>query len=94
MRATTKETSLSALRHLLTALGAIAASRGYATESQSTEIVGAIVLLVGAVWGPLDEYLTAQRARLVSEIRAEVLAQTAANSLEQLRATEKANSLP
>lgn len=56
------QAALSAIRHLLTAVGAIAAARGWVTESVAAEIVGAAVALIGTVWGPLDEWIAARKA--------------------------------
>lgn len=61
MKDTTKETLASALRHLLTAIGAVGVTHGYLSNSQMAEVVGAIVALFGAIWGPLDEYLAARK---------------------------------
>lgn len=53
---------MSAVRHILTAVGAMAATRGYATESEINQIIGGVILLIGALWGPLDEYFAARKA--------------------------------
>lgn len=58
-----KETVLSILRHALTAGGAALVAKGYVSDAGLTQIVGAVVALVGAVWGPLDEYIAARKAR-------------------------------
>ena len=55
-----KDTYLSILRHLLTAIGTVLVAHGCLTDSALTDIVGAAIGLVGAVWGPVDEYLAAK----------------------------------
>lgn len=86
MNAAPKETILSALRHLLTAAGAIAITHGYATDSQIHELVGGAIALLGAVWGPLDEYLAArqidQDAKLKAAVKAAVDAALAVHKAE------------
>lgn len=62
MKSTTKETFLSAFRHALTMAGGVAATHGYGSKEEITMAIGAIVALVGAFWGPLDEYLAARQS--------------------------------
>jgi hypothetical protein len=61
-----KDTYLSLLRHLLTAIGAVLVARGYINDSALTDIVGATIGLVGAVWGPVDEYLAAKNSKIAA----------------------------
>jgi len=78
-----KQATLSAIRHLLTAVGAIGVTRGVFTDSQLVEIVGAIIGLVGVIWGPLDEWIAewkekhaltvAQRSATLSAVSSQVL---------------------
>lgn len=56
-----KDTILSILRHLLTAGGAYLVTKGFISDSASQEVVGALVGLIGAVWGPVDEYFAAKK---------------------------------
>lgn len=44
------------LRHALTAGGAIAASKGMATNSDAEAIVGAAVTLAGLLWSAWQKY--------------------------------------
>lgn len=74
MKSTTKETFLSSLRHILTALGSVAITHGYLAQSQVTELAGAIPLLIGGLWGPLDEYLSARRAEDDARNKADIAA--------------------
>jgi len=87
MKATSKETFLSALRHLLTLVGGIAATHGWISKSEAIELVGALVALVGFIWGPLDEYLAARRieeeARIAEAVRVAV-AEALARNLKAL----------
>jgi len=41
---------MGVVRHTLTFLGGIAIAKGYASDATVTEIIGAVVTLVGAVW--------------------------------------------
>lgn len=56
-----KDTILSILRHVLTAAGAALVAKGYVSDTGLTEVVGATVGLIGALWGPIDEYLHAKK---------------------------------
>jgi hypothetical protein len=51
-----KQTAFSALRHALTALGGAAIAKGYLSDSGSTELIGALMGLAGAIWGAADEW--------------------------------------
>lgn len=42
---------LSIVRHVLTAVGGIAVAKGYIDSDTLTQVVGAVVTLVGAGWG-------------------------------------------
>jgi hypothetical protein len=46
----TREQVMGVVRHTLTFLGGIAIAKGYASDATVTEIIGAVVTLVGAVW--------------------------------------------
>lgn len=61
-----KDTILSIIRHALTAAGAALVAKGYLNNTDLTEIVGALVGLIGAVWGPVDEYIAAKRAKILN----------------------------
>ena len=64
----------SSLRHFLTALGAVLVTRGVATESQIVEIAGAVVGLVGAIWGPLDEWIVTHDAKITALVAEQIAA--------------------
>lgn len=51
----TKDQVLSAVRHTLTFLGGFAVAKGFVDATGLTEIVGALVTLIGAVWGVLSK---------------------------------------
>lgn len=84
MEQTTKQSVLSAFRHALTAIGGIVVAHGWATQNQITELVGALPILVGPLWGMLDEYLAAHKvtedARLKAAVDAAVQAALAAHA--------------
>lgn len=61
-----KDTILSIIRHALTGAGAALVAKGYLNTSSLNEIVGAAIGLVGAVWGPLDEFLAAKKAAIIN----------------------------
>jgi hypothetical protein len=46
----TKEQVLGVVRHVLTFAGGILVAKGLIDESTSTEVVGALTTLIGAVW--------------------------------------------
>ena len=46
----TKEQVMGVVRHTLTFLGGIVVAKGIADDAVVTEIIGAVVTLVGAVW--------------------------------------------
>ena len=81
----------SAIRHLLTAVGVLVVEKGYASESLTTAIVGAVVALIGSVWGPLDEWIADRKAKRAAELEL-IRAQTA--NLENFRAAEISKPLP
>ena len=64
----------SSLRHFLTALGAVLVTRGVATESQIVEIAGAVVGLIGAIWGPLDEWIVTHDAKITALVAEQIAA--------------------
>lgn len=90
MKDTAKQTFLSALRHVFTALGGIAIAHGYATQSQLTELAGALPLLLGAIWGPLDEYLSARRAEDEARMQMLIASAVTAALAKQVLATPSA----
>lgn len=45
-----KEQIMGLVRHSLTFLGGIIISKGFITESSYTDIVGALMTLVGSIW--------------------------------------------
>jgi hypothetical protein len=45
-----KDTILGIVRHILTFAGGFAVTKGLADEGTSTEVIGALVTIVGAVW--------------------------------------------
>jgi hypothetical protein len=46
----TKEQVMGVVRHALTFLGGVVVAKGFADDAVVTEIIGAVVTLVGAVW--------------------------------------------
>lgn len=46
----TKEQVLGLIRHSLTFVGGILIAKGLISEGTSTEIIGAVVTLVGSIW--------------------------------------------
>lgn len=46
----------SLIRHLATGLGCVLASRGYASEEQSQEIVGAVITIASIAWSAWHKY--------------------------------------
>jgi hypothetical protein len=50
-----REQVMGVVRHALTFLGGIAVAKGYASDATVTEIIGAAVTLVGAVWSVLTK---------------------------------------
>ena len=46
----TKEQVLGLIRHTLTFVGGILIAKGLVSETTSTEIIGAVVTLIGSVW--------------------------------------------
>jgi hypothetical protein len=46
----TKEQVMGVVRHALTFLGGIVIAKGFADDALVTEIIGATLTLVGAVW--------------------------------------------
>jgi hypothetical protein len=63
-----KDTVLSVLRHFLTAVGASLVAKGYLSNGAETELIGAVIGLIGAAWGPIDEYLAAKARKGASEL--------------------------
>jgi hypothetical protein len=58
-----KDTVLSLIRHILTAVGGIAATYGIGVSQDTiTAVVGAMVGAIGATWGAVDEYRAARAA--------------------------------
>jgi hypothetical protein len=58
-----KDTILSIARHALTFGGGLIAANNGISEGASANIVGAIVALIGLIWGARDEYLAAQKPK-------------------------------
>lgn len=50
-----KDTILGIVRHVLTFGGGIAVSKGLVDDGSATEIIGALVTLVGAVWSVVSK---------------------------------------
>ena len=50
-----RETILGIVRHVLTAAGGIAVTKGYIDESALVAGVGALVALAGVVWSVIDK---------------------------------------
>lgn len=46
----------SIIRHLATGLGCVLASRGYASEEQAKEIVGAVITFASIAWSAWHKY--------------------------------------
>lgn len=58
-----KDTILSILRHALTFGGGLVAANNGVSEDTAGTVTGAIVALVGVLWGAIDEYKAAKAAR-------------------------------
>lgn len=50
-----KERILGLARHILTFMGGILITKGLIDETMASELVGAIVTLIGGVWSVLDK---------------------------------------
>lgn len=48
---------MSAARHALTVGGALIASHGYATNSDTTDLIGAVMVILGMVWAIASKYI-------------------------------------
>lgn len=51
----TKDQVLGLIRHVLTFGGGILIAKGLVSEAASTEIIGAVITLVGSVWSVLSK---------------------------------------
>lgn len=57
-----KQAALSLLRHALTCGGGYLVGRGIVPASEVTTWIPLIMTLVGALWGPADEFIAARKA--------------------------------
>lgn len=55
-----QEQVLGVIRHTLTFVGGILIAKGIATEALTTEVIGAIVTLVGSIWSFFKNKATAK----------------------------------
>lgn len=58
-----KDTILSIIRHGLTFVGGFIAAKGLINESTVAELAGGVPAFIGLVWGAVDEYLAAKKAK-------------------------------
>lgn len=68
-----KDVMLSIIRHLLTAAGVVLVSRGVVSALVAQEVIGSTVALIGMIWGPVDEYLNAQKVKQLPKLSQEML---------------------
>jgi hypothetical protein len=57
-----KNTILSVIRHLLTAGGAYLVAKGKLTEVDASAISGAVLAILGLVWGATDEHIAENKS--------------------------------
>jgi len=50
-----KEMALGLIRHTLTFVGGVIISKGLVSESISSDIIGAIMTLIGSVWSVMSK---------------------------------------
>ena len=58
-----KDTVLSIVRHALTFGGGFVASKGILSEDTTEALIAGLITFVGVVWGAVDEYLAAKKAK-------------------------------
>jgi hypothetical protein len=58
-----KDTILSIIRHGLTFAGGYLAAKGFITSDTANGLVTALIPAVGVIWGAIDEYLAAKKAK-------------------------------
>ncbi len=58
-----KDTVLSIIRHGLTIAGGILVTKGYLGDETVVALSGGVASFVGLVWGAVDEYLAAKKAK-------------------------------
>jgi hypothetical protein len=51
----TQQQVLGIVRHILTFGGGIVVSKGYADDAAVTEIIGAVMTIIGAVWSIIEK---------------------------------------
>lgn len=56
-----KDTILSIIRHALTFGGGYLAAKGIVSNETINSVGGALMTLIGAVWGAADEYIAAHK---------------------------------
>jgi len=57
----TKEVTLGLVRHTLTGLAGVFIAKGWVDAEISNEVIGGVILLIGAVWSIVDK---AKRAKV------------------------------
>lgn len=50
-----KDQILGLLRHILTFGGGLAVAKGLMNDTQSTELIGALITVVGSIWSVLSK---------------------------------------
>lgn len=65
-----KDTILSIVRHALTFGGGLLVTKGIASESIVETAIAAVITLVGAVWGAVDEHTAAEKAKAEAAAKA------------------------
>jgi hypothetical protein len=50
-----REQVLGVIRHTLTFIGGVVISKGIATDATVTEVIGAVMTLIGAIWSVIEK---------------------------------------
>jgi hypothetical protein len=58
-----KDTILSILRHALTFGGGLLVAKGFLSDSTVMQLAAAVPTFAGLLWGAIDEYLAAKKAK-------------------------------
>lgn len=58
-----KDTILSIIRHALTFGGGLVAANNNISEDTAASVSGALLALIGVLWGAVDEYRAAKAAK-------------------------------
>lgn len=64
MQEADKQAALSALRTLLTVIGASLAAHGVINETTFNEVIGALMVLVPLIWGIADKYFAEHKTQI------------------------------